>query len=183
MMRAIIAPPALSSAAITELKAWLGVTRSTEDAELTMLIRAGLETCEGFTGTMPLQSGCEQVLRADGEWQVLAASPVQAITSLAALDLNGQRTALAAGAYEFDIDANGHGRVRLTRPIDQARVVVVFSAGMAANWEALPDAIRHGILRLAAHQHRARDDERKADAMPPAVVAALWRPWRRMRIA
>lgn len=183
MMRAIVAPPALSSAALTELKAWLGISRATDDAELVTLIRAGLDTCEGFTGTMPLQSGCEQVLAASGEWQALAASPVQAITSLAALDMAGQRIALAAGTYEFDIDAAGIGRVRLLSPIDQARVVAVYSAGLASTWETLPDAIRHGILRLAAHQHRARDDDRKADAMPPAVVAALWRPWRRMRIA
>ena len=47
----------------------------------------------------------------------------------------------------------------------------------------LPDAIRHGVIRLCAHQHRGRDDERKAAAVPPSVVAALWRPWRRMRLA
>lgn len=183
MMRAIIAPPALSSAALTELKAWLGISRSADDAELVALLRTGLEICEGFIGAMPLQSGCEETLNAAADWQVLSARPVRAITALAALDMTGARTALAATDYEFDIDAEGVGRVRLRRPIDQTRVVVTYSAGLAADWAGLPDAIRHGVIRLCAHQHRGRDDERKAAPGPPAVVAALWRPWRRMRLA
>ncbi len=183
MMRAIVAPPALASAALSELKAWLGISRSTDDAELLALMRSAIDLCEGFTGTMPLQSGCEDVLAARGEWLVLSAQPVRAITALAALDVAGARTALAASDYELDIDAEGRGLVRLLRPIEQRRLVVTYSAGLADDWAALPEAIRHGVIRLAAHQHRARDDEKKSELLPPAAVAALWRPWRRMRLA
>lgn len=183
MMRAIVAPPALSSAALTELKAWLGISRSADDAELIALLRTALDVCEGFTGAMPLETGCEEMLAASGEWQTLSARPVRAITALAAVDLTGTRSALAASDYEFDIAADGTGRVRLRKPIDQTRVAVTYSAGIASEWASLPDAIRHGVIRLCAHQHRARDDDRKAAAVPPSVVAALWRPWRRMRLA
>lgn len=183
MMRAIVAPPALSSAALNELKAWLGITRSADDAELGALLRAALDVCEGFIGAAPLQMGCEDTLVASGLWQELSAQPVRAITALALIDITGTRTALGAGEYEFDIDAEGRGRVRLARPAVQTRMVATYSAGLASDWTGLPDAIRHGILRLAAHQHRARDIEGKAAPLPPAAVAALWRPWRRMRIA
>lgn len=183
MMRAIVAPPALSSAALTELKAWLGISRSADDAELIALLRTALDVCEGFTGEMPLESGCEETLTASSEWQTLSARPVRAITALVAVNLTGTRIALAASDYEFDIAADGTGRVRLRKPIEQTRVAVTYSAGIASDWESLPDAIRHGVIRLCAHQHRARDDERKAASLPPSVVAALWRPWRRMRLA
>ncbi|MBF9150419.1 head-tail connector protein [Novosphingobium jiangmenense] len=183
MMRAIVAPPAVASAALSELKAWLGITRTADDGELASLMRAAFDVCEGFTGTMPLQSGCEDVLEASSDWQVLSARPVTAITAMAALGTSGLRTALAASDYELDIRADGTGLVRLRRPIDQTRVVVTYVAGLASDWTVLPEAIRHGVVRLAAHQHRARDDEKKAATLPPAVVAALWRPWRRMRLA
>ncbi len=183
MMRAIVAPPALASAALSELKAWLGISRSTDDAELLALLRTALDLCEGFTGTMPLQSGCEEVLAARGDWQALSAQPVRAITALSALDASGARSVLAAGDFEFDIDADGRGLVRLRRSIEQRRVVVTYTAGLADDWAGLPEAIRHGVIRLAAHQHQARDDDKKAAPLPPAAIAALWRPWRRMRLA
>lgn len=182
MKRAITAPPTLAPTALAELKAWLGITTTRDDAELTGLIRTALELCEGFIGVMPLVSGCEEVLPASGTWQSLATIPVQAISGAAAIAADGTRTALAATDYEIDIDAEGIGRVRLTRPLDQTRIVVSFTAGLAEGWETLPNAIQQGIVRWAAYQHRARDND-KAMAGPPASVAALWRPWRRMRIA
>ncbi|WP_226018165.1 hypothetical protein [Novosphingobium sp. FKTRR1] len=185
MKRAIVAPPALSSSALADLKAWLGITTSRDDAELTALLRLGLELCEGFTGTMPLQSAVEEILPANGCWQTLSTRPVQAITGIAALAATGLRTALGAGDYDLDLAADGTGLVRLRRPLDQTRVAVQFTAGMAASWEALPEALRQGVMLLAAHQHRQRDGDAKSgpDALPPAAVAALWRPWRRMRLA
>lgn len=182
MKRAITAPPTLAPTALAELKAWLGISTARDDLELTNLIRTALELCEGFIGTMPLVSGCEETIPACGAWQPLAARPVKAISGVAAIAADGSRTVLAPTDYDIDIDAEGTGRMRLSRPIDQTRVAVRFTAGMAETWDTLPDAIRQGIVRWAAFQHRARDND-KAMGGPPASVAALWRPWRRMRIA
>lgn len=182
MKRAIIAPPTLAPAALAELKAWLGITTSRDDAELSGLIRTALELCEGFIGVMPLASGCEETLPAHGTWQMLATRPVSAITGVWALAANGTRTALAAAAYDIDIDADGGGYVRLTAMPDQKRMAVRFTAGLAESWDTLPEAIRQGVVRWAAYQHRARDTD-KALPGPPAAIAALWRPWRRMRLA
>ncbi|HEY9554520.1 hypothetical protein [Allosphingosinicella sp.] len=88
--------------------------------------------------------------------------------------------ALAAETYAIDIDANGDSWVRVTQPLDAARVRVSYQAGLAADWVALPEALRQGVARLVAHlftHHDAADG-----GGPPAAVTALWRPWRRMRL-
>lgn len=184
MKRAIVAPPSLAPAALSDLKAWLGITTGRDDAELTALLLTALDLCEGFTGAMPLQAGCEEVLVASADWQTLSTRPVQAMTGVAKIAPTGLRTSLAAGDYEFDVGADGSGRIRLKVPLSETRVAVTFTAGLAASWSALPDPLRHGIMRLAAHEHRLRDGERTAQRVaPPAAVAALWRPWRTMRLA
>jgi uncharacterized phiE125 gp8 family phage protein len=60
-----------------------------------------------------------------------------------------------------------------------ARVAV--EAGLAEDWNGVPEPLRQGIVRLTAHLYAHRDAA--GDAGPPAAVAALWRPWRRMRLA
>jgi uncharacterized phiE125 gp8 family phage protein len=82
----------------------------------------------------------------------------------------------------LELDADGAARVQVARPGAAGRIAVRFVAGLAASWEALPDGLRHGIVRLAAHQHRSRDSA-AAEQVPPTAVTALWRPWRRMRLA
>lgn len=67
-----------------------------------------------------------------------------------------------------------------------AELCAAFTAGGVpeAEWADLPEAVRHGIIRLAAHLYRERDrDGDGAPVAPPAAVAALWRPWRAMRLA
>jgi hypothetical protein len=46
-------------------------------------------------------------------------------------------------------------------------------------WGAHP--LRQGVVRLAAHLYAERDGPELGG--PPAAVTALWRPWRRMRLA
>ena len=181
MKRAIVAPPLLSPAALTELKAWLGIALGRDDAELGALLAAALEVCEGFTGQLPLLSGCEDVLAAHVWWQSLSARPVQAITGVSALGLDGTRRALAVTEYMIDLDADGGGRVRLSAPTGETRIVASYSAGTAASWELLPVGIRQGVIRLAAFQHRERESDRST-ALPPSAVAAFWRPWRRVHL-
>lgn len=182
MMRAIITPAVLAPMALTELKNWLGITTPSDDAQLSALLRTALDACEHFTGTIPIEQGCEAVLAITPDWQALPARPVQAITAIEGIPAEGGRFALPPASYAIELDADGTGRVRLGNPGAAGRIAVRFSAGLAADWSGLPDGLRHGILRLAAFYYRQRESE-GSGAMPPAAVAALWRPWRRMRVA
>lgn len=180
MKRAVIAPPVLAGAALDELKSWLGITTTGEDAALTALLRASLETCEAFTGLMPLEAECEEVLAVAGCWQALATRPVEAVTGAWGIPPDAPRYALAPQDYAIELDADGGALVRVQA--SAGRVAVRFTAGLAAGWADLPDGLRHGVLRLAAHHYRERESA-AASPVPPAAVAALWRPRRRMRVA
>lgn len=182
MKRTVVTPAALTPAALAELKDWLGITTAGDDAQLTALLRAGLETCEHFTGTMPLQQDCEEMLGISAEWQALAARPVQAIAGIDGLPAEGARFALPVSSYAVDLGADGTGSVRVSNPGSAGRIMVRFTAGLAASWTSLPDGLRHGVLRLAAFQYRSREDSAAPEPLPPAAVAALWRPWRRLRL-
>lgn len=51
---------------------------------------------------------------------------------------------------------------------------------LSPDWNAVPEPLRQGIVRLVAHLFSHRD---AADAgPPPTAVAALWRPYRQMRL-
>lgn len=181
-MRTLITPPALSPAALAELKSWLGITTARDDAPLAALLRAALDLCEGFTGLAPLACECEEVLPLAPGWLKLATRPVQAITEVAGIPAAGARLTLPADAYAVDLGAEGAGLIRVTAPGEALRVAVRFTAGLATEWEDLPEALRHGAIRLAAHQHRERESNGAAP-LPPAAVAAFWRPWRRLHLA
>ena len=182
MKRAIVTPAALAPTALSELKAWLGITTSLDDPQLTGLLHAALEMCEDFTGTMPLQQVCEEIVPAATGWHMLAARPVQAITALEGIPAEGARFSLPVSNYAIELDADGGGRVLVTNPGVAGRIAVRFSAGLSPDWPSLPESLRRGVLRLAAFQSRQRESDAVV-ALPPAAVAALWRPWRRIRLA
>ena len=70
----------------------------------------------------------------------------------------------------------GDGWVRLLDAGErEARLRVAYGPGMAAEPDGLPEALRHGIVRLAAHLYTQRG-RRPSGAGPPAAVTALWRP-------
>ena len=60
------------------------------------------------------------------------------------------------------------------------QVCLQFTGITATGWSDLDEALRHGIVRFAAHQYRERD-RGQAGAIP-AAVAALWRPWRQVQL-
>jgi len=186
MQRAIVTPAVMAGAALDELKSWLAITTSRDDAYLTKLLHAALDMCEAFTGQMVLAATCEEVLSPAVQWQRLRTRPVQAVLEVAARAANGARIALPVADYAIDLDADGGARIRLQAsdritPLPRP-LVVTFTAGLAADWEALPDSLRQGVVRLAADQFAQRDGQ-VVRLAPPSVVAALWQPWRRMRLA
>ncbi len=159
---------------LAECKAALRLERDDEDALIAGHIRAATALCEAFTGLWLIEREGEQRLAGDLVWQRLLASPVVSVTGVFSAGV-----ALADG-WEAEVAADGTGWVRLVRRPD-APVVARFRAGLAADWNGVPEPLRAGIVRLVSHFFTHRD---AADAgPPPAAVAALWRPWRRMALA
>ncbi|RKF20810.1 hypothetical protein D6851_10590 [Altericroceibacterium spongiae] len=186
MKRVIVTRPDLSGSALGELKDWLAITAGRDDATLEALLHSACDMCEGFTGLMPLENQCEEVHPAappgHGGWRSLATHPVSAITQIRWLADDGSTRPLEASDYRLDLGDDGCGLFRLTAAPQESRIVIRFTAGLAPGWTGLPDGMRHGILRLAAHLYRQRDRGDEGSA-PPLAIAALWRPWRRMRLA
>jgi uncharacterized phiE125 gp8 family phage protein len=163
-------PLVLGESAAAELKDYLRVQGSHEDALIGHMLGSAAGLCEAFTGEMLLARGVSETIAATGAWTKLGRRPVRAI-----LGVEG----LAAGDYATDIDAAGTGWVRVTASgVPQVRVS--YSCGLAAGWSDAPEALRQGIIRLAAHLYTHRSGAE--DAGPPAAVTALWRPYRRLRI-
>ncbi|MFL6845658.1 MAG: head-tail connector protein [Allosphingosinicella sp.] len=176
---ALVLPPEAAGAA----KGYLRVERSDEDALIAGLLGAAAEICEAFTGQALLARGFVEIMPASRAWQRLMRAPVRSIGSVEALAADGTATPLASEAYAVDIDADGDGWVRLTDPGELRRVRVRYEAGLAAAWDDLPAALRHGAVRLAAHLYTQRAPaEAGAGPAPPAAVTALWRPYRRFRL-
>lgn len=167
------------AAALQEVKALLRIDGGAEDALIAGFVGTAGAACEAFTGLVPIVRELREVVPASGTWVRLSAAPVQAIASVAALASDGSEAALAIGAYAVDVDAGGEGWVRVTAAGGAKRVAVRFTAGMAAEWSGVPEPVRQGIVRLAAHLYGARGE---FATIPPAAVSALWRPWRRVRL-
>ena len=109
MKRAILTPAVPTASALADLNDWLGITTAQDNAELSELLAASLETCEAFTGVVPISVPCEEVLPVCKGWQRLSAQPVQAITQVETLDISGARGLLAPTAYALELDADGAG--------------------------------------------------------------------------
>lgn len=165
------------AAPLDALKAYLRISASDEDALLADLIRAATDVAERFIGQLLIERSVEEILEPSPDWRVLAIRPVTGIIAVAGIPANGADYALGVDAYAIDIDGNGDGWLRVKDAGEAARVRVTYRAGIAADADSVPDSIRLGIVRLAGDYHALREG---VDARPPASVAALWRPWRRM---
>jgi uncharacterized phiE125 gp8 family phage protein len=166
--------------ALAELKAFLRISVSDEDALLAGLVRAAADLCEAFTGRALIDRAVEEMVAASTVRTRLGLGPVRAIASVAAIDEAGSATDLAPEAYSAEIDAGGEGWVRLLRTGDAQRLRVGYRIGMAQDWNGVPEMLRHGIIRLAAQYYQQRGEAEERDV--PAAVTALWRPWRRLRL-
>lgn len=177
MAAAGMAPPIVT---MSEAQAYVRVETGEEEALLAGLIRTASALCEAFLGQAIIARSFAADVPASGRWERLEVAPVQSIDGAEAVDSTGVSTPLPSEAYVFDIDASADGWVRVADAGHIARVRVTGTAGMAVDENDVPEPIRQGVLRLVAHLFTARDGDGRE---PPAAVTALWRPYRRMRLA
>lgn len=177
----MVSPPfdeAALAAARDAAKAHLRISGESEDALLLRHAATALALCEAFTAQALLMRQWIDMVPMDRGWQRLSGAPTAAIVSVEGVPAEGAAFMLPIGAYAIDIDASGQGWVRVTTPGAAGRLRVTYGAGLAASWETLPAPITQGAVLLMTHLFEARAE----GGAPPAAVAALWRPWRRMRL-
>jgi uncharacterized phiE125 gp8 family phage protein len=171
---------ALPAVSMSEAQAYVRIETGEEEAVLAGLIRTASALCEAFLGRVVIARDFVSDVPASSRWERLQPAPVQSIASVEAVDATGTTTTLPSSSYAIDIDANGDGWVRVIDAGGASRVRVSGTAGLAPDENGVPEPIRQGVLRLVAHLFTARDGE---GGEPPAAVTALWRPYRRMRLA
>ena len=176
MSGAGLAEPVVS---LSEAQAYVRIETGEEEAVLAGLIRTASAVCESFINQVVIAREFAVDLPASAAWSQVGISPVRSISGVELVDAAGVASALPSSGYAIDIDASGAGWVRLMAGVS-GRMRVRGSAGIAANQNGVPEPIRQGVLRLVAHLFASRDGGGDA---PPAAVTALWRPYRRMRLA
>jgi uncharacterized phiE125 gp8 family phage protein len=166
--------------AMSEAQAYVRIETGEEEAILAGLIRSASALCETFINQIVIARQFETDLPASGAWERIALTPVRSITTVAKVDAAGASVLLPADGYSIDIDSSGDGWVRTAADADAARIEVTGTAGMADDENSVPEPLRQGVLRLVAHLFEARDGDA---GRVPASVTALWRPYRRLRLA
>lgn len=188
----VLEGPAVEPVSLTEARGYLRIDCGEEDAGLVSFLKAARELCEAFTGlvliatryaeTRPFEAAQNSgVPWSAGRCMRLGKMPLRQIISATLVSRDGTRTVL--GPHDFDIaeDVRGQALLRMTfLPPAGASLEVDYRAGLGADWNDVPEALRQGILRLAAHLYSHRD--RPDDSGPPLAVAALWRPFRVGRV-
>ena len=160
---------------LAEAQAYLRLESGEEEAVLAGLVRSATGLCEQFTGLTLIARTMRERIRVGGQWTRLSATPVRTIDAVEAIG----EGVLEPTRYAIDIDARGDGWVRLTDG-GERMLVVSATVGMAKDGNGVAEPLRQGIVRLAAHLFNNRDGD---SGEPPAAVTALWRPYRRMRLA
>jgi uncharacterized phiE125 gp8 family phage protein len=171
---------ALPIVTMSEAQAYVRIETGEEEAVLAGLIRTASALCEAFINQVVIARDFTLDLPVTGCWERLPLTPVRSIAEVDAIMDDGSVTPLAAGAYSVDIDSSGDGWVRTVQAGGAKRLRAIGAAGMADDENGVPEPIRQGVLRLVAHLFTARDSDR---GEPPAAVTALWRPYRRLRLA
>lgn len=168
-----------SAVSLAEAQAFARVETGEEEALLTGLVRTASAVCEGFTGQLLICRDFGVMLPANAGWQKVGLTPVRSIAQVESIAADGSAAILPASDFEVDIDSRGEGWVRVVKASD-GRIRVSGKAGLADDPNGVPEPLRQGILRLVAHLFVSRDGD---GGDPPAAVTALWRPYRRMRLA
>jgi uncharacterized phiE125 gp8 family phage protein len=180
MQTECVEPSLLPPTALIEAKALLRLETIDEEALLAVQLRTALDMAEDFTGSIWLTATYREK-RALRREIILRKRPFVSLTGLRLLFGNGSEEALDPTLQ--DVHVSDHGEAMLCVPdsvMDARDIVISYRAGGFADWTNLPEGLRMGVLRMAAHLFAWRD---APDAVAvPNAVAALWRPFKHLRL-
>jgi uncharacterized phiE125 gp8 family phage protein len=163
-----------------ELKAYLRIEDSREDALLAALLRAATETVEAMLGLLLFEREVEERGTVRSGLLTLRAEPARTLVDVRAELWDGTQRTLASSDVSLRTDGHGCGQLALIGIADGSDVIVRYRAGMATDWNWVPEALRLAVIRVASHffSHRDGPDD---PGIPPAV-RRLVGPWRKRRM-
>ncbi|HEY0596710.1 head-tail connector protein [Sphingopyxis sp.] len=167
--------PGEAPVSLNEARGWLRLGSSIDDAVVAQLLRAATSICEAYIGQWLIVRTAEEILTLREGRARLTARPVVAVATVALMPAGGGEIVLGPGDYALTIARDGAARLAVAFPGDARQARISYRAGIAEGVNGIPEAIRQGIVRMTQHLHDARGG---AGETPPAVIAALWQPWR-----
>ena len=168
--------PVVPIVSLSETQAYLRIETGQEEALLTGLIASVTSTCENFLDLTLLARAQGELAELGSDWTRLRAKPIRSIVRTDVINPDQG----PAVEIESEIDLHGHAWLRRINGVEKIRVDVRVIVGLCETQSQVPEPVRQGALRLISHLYRSRD-ELGAEAIP-AIVTALWRPYRRIQL-
>ena len=181
----IVTPPASEPLTLAEVKEFLRVDHSDDDATLAIFITAARQLCESYTRMALLPTTFEEYFddfpQYTGTFKDeirLSRSPVSAVTYVKYID--GNETTITADAAEYKVDT-------ISRPArispdngwfgtyETINVVFVRYVAGFANAGAVPAPLKHGMMLVIGDMYENRTDSVKR---LPTASEYLWNPYR-----
>lgn len=190
MLPTVVTPPSVEPVTLIEAKAHLNVLSNDDDTYIEALITVARTLAEEELGSSLITQTLKYYLDAFPLCKIaLPQSPVQSITTLKYVDLDGALTTWDAANYTLDA-ADRSARVvpAYTKSWPSTRcqinaVELTYVAGYGDVAADIPAPIRHGILMLISDLYENRENTAinvNASEMPTAVrrLFAPYRVWR-----
>ena len=181
----IVTPPASEPLTLSEVKEFLRVDHSDDDATLAIFITAARQLCESYTRLALMPTTFEEYFddfpQYTGTYKDeirLSRSPVSAVTYVKYID--GNETTITASASDYKTDlisqpariSPDNGWFGTYETINA--VFIRYVAGYA-DAAAVPAPLKHGMLLVIGDMYENRTDSVKR---LPTAAEYLWNPYR-----
>jgi uncharacterized phiE125 gp8 family phage protein len=181
----VVTPPASEPLTLAEVKEFLRVDHSDDDATLAIFITAARQLCESYTRLALLPTTFEEYFDEFPEYTGtykdeirLSRSPVSAVTYVKYID--GNETTITASASDYKTDlisqpariSPDNGWFGTYETINA--VFIRYVAGYA-NAASVPAPLKHGMLLVIGDMYENRTDSVKR---LPTAAEYLWNPYR-----
>lgn len=159
-----------------------------QDPVLESYLRAAITAIEARTGKILIERSFSWTLTSwrDRARQALPVAPVQTVTRLTLRNRADEEEVIAPEHYRLEQDAQRPvlrpAGTLLPMVPPAGTVEVQFSAGMAADWGALPADLAQAVLLLAAHYYEYRHNSAHDDGAIPFGVTSLIERYRTVRL-
>ncbi len=159
-----------------------------QDPVLENYLRASMAAIEARTGKILIEREFSWTLTAwrDSRRQPLPVAPVNAITAVMLIDMNGDETFADGDAWYLEPDSQRPSLKAVAHclpslPVNGS-VRIGLLAGFGPEWGDLPADLAQAVLMLAAHYYEYRHDMVQGTPAMPFGVSALIERYRTVRL-